>query len=114
MQPTQIQPRLPVKNLPGSLAFYQKLFEGKLDVASHEDFAILHTGGIGLQLVTASSAHPAGKFTIWIDSQGVAEFHERIKSDFEIEWGPEVYSYGRLEFSVLDPDGHSIIFSEPC
>jgi hypothetical protein len=30
-----------------------------------------------------------------------------------IEWGPEVYSYGRREFAVRDPDGYLVIFTEP-
>lgn len=31
----------------------------------------------------------------------------------ELLWGPEVYHYGRREFSIRDPNGYELIFSEP-
>ena len=30
----------------------------------------------------------------------------------KVEWGPEVYAYGRREFAVRDPTGAMLIFSE--
>jgi hypothetical protein len=35
-----------------------------------------------------------------------------VKDRVAIEWGPEVYDYGRREFALRDPDGYLVIFSE--
>ena len=29
-----------------------------------------------------------------------------------VDWGPEVYTYGRREFAIRDPDLYQIVFSE--
>lgn len=47
-----------------------------------------------------------------IETHGVAELHKHLASRVTVEWGPEVYFYGRREFSVRDPNGVSVIFTE--
>jgi len=37
---------------------------------------------------------------------------DSIKANVPIEWGPEIYSYGRREFALRDPDGYRVIFTE--
>ena len=39
-------------------------------------------------------------------------FTPRSQAALPIEWGPEVYWYGRREFAIRDPSGYLIIFSE--
>ena len=119
IRPTQaikIQPRLPVTALLASYRFYHDVLGfacANGEPSESEDFAILHRDSAGLQLVTASADHPAGRMTIWIQvADTLAEF-ERVKRRASVEWGPEVYWYGCREFAVLDPDGHRIIFSSP-
>ena len=108
-----VYPRLPVADLKASLVFYRKLFNfDPKDIMENDGFAILHKDKMGIQLVTQSSAHPLSPTTIWIDVIGVTALYESVKDSFSIEWGPEVYSYGRREFCVGDPDKHRIIFSE--
>ena len=109
-----IQPRLPVATFGVSYKFYRDVlgFECAGEEPGDADgFAILKRDGVGLQLVTASADHPAGRMTIWISVQDAQAEYERLKGRTEIEWGPEVYWYGCREFAVLDPDGHRIIFS---
>ncbi|MGE0482377.1 MAG: VOC family protein [Phycisphaerae bacterium] len=43
---------------------------------------------------------------------GVQEMLERVRGQAEILWGPEVYDYGRREFSCRDPNGYALVFSE--
>lgn len=43
---------------------------------------------------------------------GVMEMYGRVKDGAEIIWGPEVYEYGRREFSCRDPNGYALVFSE--
>jgi hypothetical protein len=35
-----------------------------------------------------------------------------LRGHVRVDWGPEVYWYGRREFSFRDPDGYPIIISE--
>jgi len=39
--------------------------------------------------------------------------HDRVAGNAKIEWGPEVYSYGRREFAIKDCNGYLLAFSEP-
>ena len=113
-QAISIEPRLPVTDLKTSLDFYRRLFniEDEGSVMESDGFAIIRNQKIGIQLVTHSSAHPLSQNTIWINFFGVSDLYDKIKDNFIIEWGPEVYAYGRLEFAVLDPDRNRLIFSE--
>ena len=42
----------------------------------------------------------------------VLDMLERIKPHARILWGPEVYAYGRREFSCNDANGYALVFSE--
>ncbi|MEK7953186.1 VOC family protein [Luteolibacter soli] len=112
----EIQPRLPVSALVPSYRFYRDVLGFECpdgEPLESAGFAILQRDTIGLQLVTAGPDHPAGQMTVWIHVADALAEHDRMKAHTPIEWGPEVYWYGCREFAVLDPDGHSIIFSSP-
>jgi catechol 2,3-dioxygenase-like lactoylglutathione lyase family enzyme len=53
----------------------------------------------------------SGQF--WIDVEGVAELHASVADKVTVEWGPEVYHYGRREFAIKDCNGYLLTFSEP-
>ena len=53
-----------------------------------------------------------GGSDLYIEVRSVQRLHDALKRTVRIEWGPEVYFYGRREFAVLDPDGYLVIFSE--
>ena len=66
-------------------------------------------------MVSSESASPAARLPtskLWLDVEEVEEWHAQIGKDVHIEWGPEVYWYGRREFGFRDPDRHWIILSE--
>ena len=42
----------------------------------------------------------------------VLAMFERIRPHVLVEWGPEVYGYGRREFSFKDCNGYSVVLSE--
>ena len=50
---------------------------------------------------------------LWIDVDNVMALHEKITGKVPVEWGPEVYDYGRLEFAIKDCNGYLLAFSEP-
>ena len=60
-----------------------------------------------------------GRGDLWVgDAELVFEvddaqsLHEALRSDTPMEWGPEVYWYGRREFAVRDPNRYLVIFTE--
>ena len=72
----------------------------------------LERDGVRLQLGKSETASPTAHLptsTLWLDVDEVEEWHSRIREDVNIEWGPEVYWYGRREFGFRDPDRHWII-----
>jgi len=109
-----VQPRLPVRSLAASLRFYRDALGfscAQPDLSDSDGFAIVHRDGLALQLVLGTQDHPSGSVTVWVQVDDAALEYERVKGLAPIEWGPEVYWYGCREFSVLDPDGHHVIFS---
>ena len=78
------------------------------------EFAILGRDGLRLQLGRSETTEPRSQAscTLWLDVDEVAELHSKIKEQISIEWGPEVYFYGRREFGFRDPDGNLVILSE--
>jgi hypothetical protein len=37
--------------------------------------------------------------------ENVQGLYNRLQGKVAVEWGPEVYFYGRRKFAVRDPDG---------
>ena len=113
-----IEVRLDVADVRRSAQFYAAIlgFEvGTLWPEESPQFAILRRDGLRLQLGKSESASPAAQLptsTLWLDVEKVEEWHSQIRKDVTIEWGPEVYWYGRREFGFRDPDRHWIVLSE--
>jgi len=74
-------------------------------------------GGDGSSIIFDSSLwsdSPAmtGQIHFDLAPGGVMEIFETVRGRAEILWGPEVYDYGRREFSCRDPNGYALVFSE--
>ena len=112
-----IQPRLHIADFNRSLAFYRDVLGFEVTGFDEEDppFALLTRDDIGIQIggpeaMKLQEEQPT--VTLYIDVDDARAVHETLKEKVEIEWGPEVYFYGRREFAFRDPDGHLIIISE--
>lgn len=113
-----LTPRLPVGSLSRTIAFYQDRLAFEIDVAWPEDrptFAILRRDEttVGFFEPGEHQPGPIGYAELYIEVAGARDLHAALSRALTIEWGPEVYSYGRLEFAIRDPDGYLIIFTEP-
>lgn len=113
----KVAPRLPVESLSRTIAFYMGL-GFRVDLLWPEDnpiFAILDQHEVSLQFYVpeAATPQPTGHATLNLDATDVAGLHRALADKMAVEWGPEVYGYGRREFAVRDPDGYLLIFSEP-
>lgn len=111
-----IETRLHVADVARSVTFYGNLLGFKADTLwpQHSpEFAILNNHSLRLQLAKhASTSAQTQACTLWLDVAGVSDLHSSIKDKVGVEWGPEVYAYGRREFAFKDPDGHLVILSE--
>lgn len=112
-----IVPRLPVRDLLATLAFYRDLLEFDVDTAWPDDepsFAVMSRDGITIQFYvpdTRSHGEP-GNATINLEVDDARALHRALADRVRIEWGPEVYWYGRREFAFRDPDGCLVIVTE--
>ena len=114
----QIVPRLPVADLERTLAFYRDRLGFAADLLWPEPaptFAILVRDDTSLAFFTPTPERPGrpGYAEISIEVTDAAALHAALAPHRAIEWGPEVYAYGRREFAVRDPDDYLLIFSEP-
>ena len=113
-----IEVRLDVADISRSAEFYVNTlgFEvGTLWPADSPTFAILSRDGVRLQLgKSEAAAGPARRSscTLWLDVEEIGELYSTIKERVQIEWGPEVFFYGRREFAFKDSDGHLVTLSE--
>jgi catechol 2,3-dioxygenase-like lactoylglutathione lyase family enzyme len=112
-------PRLPVADLGRTIAYYTGLLGFEASVLwpeMHPTFAILERDAVSLGFFTPDAHRGAvtiGTADLYLATEDVRALHAAIRDRVTIEWGPEVYFYGRREFAVRDPDGYLLIFTEP-
>jgi catechol 2,3-dioxygenase-like lactoylglutathione lyase family enzyme len=113
----KIAPRLPAADLAKSCDFYTRVLGFALGSTWPKErpwFALLVRDDVIVQLVAteAGQTESAGCATISIDVDRAQQLADELMQHVPIEWGPEVYWYGRREFAVKDPKGNLLIFSE--
>ncbi len=113
-----IEVRLHVADISRSAEFYVTTLGFEVGTLWPDDsprFAILSRDGVRLQLACNEGvAGPAQRSscTLWLDVAEIGELYSSIREKVSVEWGPEVFFYGRREFAFKDPDGHLICLSE--
>jgi catechol 2,3-dioxygenase-like lactoylglutathione lyase family enzyme len=112
-----VSPRLVVEDVMMTVRFY-------VDVLGLDDwsgwpeqtptFAIVSRDGVTVQFQQLDAATPRTSETTMLHFT-VADVHSvlnQIGKKVKVEWGPEVYSYGRREFAIRDCNGVMLIFSD--
>ena len=116
---TGVTPRLPVADLGRTIAFYTRRLGFELSVVwpeAHPTFAILERDAVSLGFFTPDALRghvTIGTADLYLGTDDVRALHAALQGEVSIEWGPEVFFYGRREFAVRDPDGYLLIFTEP-
>ncbi|HMW02717.1 MAG TPA: VOC family protein [Acidobacteriota bacterium] len=114
----QVTPRVPVTDLRRTIDFYTQTLGFTEDVVWPEDqptFCILTRDTVSLGFFVPDGCRSdtkPGTCDLYIEVDGAQELHAELKDKLTIEWGPEVYAYGRREFAFRDPDGYLIIVTE--
>ena len=114
----KVMPRLPVTDLQPVIAFYQDLLGFGASPPWPEDepnFVLLDRDDVCVQFYLAdqSKGEAVGYGTLSYEVDDAMATYAALAGRVPIEWGPEVYWYGRREFAIRDPSGYLIIFSEP-
>jgi hypothetical protein len=115
-----VTPFLETTDLSETIAFYGNLLGFVVDSqwpTENPTNCILDNGDVRLAFGTdPENRYPAPGLSgqLWIDVDDVMALHERLVGKVPIEWGPEVYSYGRLEFAIKDCNGYLLAFSAPA
>jgi catechol 2,3-dioxygenase-like lactoylglutathione lyase family enzyme len=115
-----IKPFLKTKDLAQTIRFYVELLGFVVDSqwpADNPTDCILDNGQVHLAFSTdPHNRYPAPGLTgqLWIDVDNVMSLHSNLIGKVTIEWGPEVYSYGRREFAIRDCNGSLLTFGAPA
>lgn len=117
MKLLDVHPRLPVVNLKRTAEFYGEHLGFSCSFWPEESptFVILENDGVNIQFYIPEPGcpEPTGHATLNFETENATAIHRELEKKVTIEWGPEVYWYGRREFAVRDPDGYLLIFTEP-
>lgn len=103
-------PMLPVKSLPESVDFYQRL--GFRVEQRNDDWrwAMLRFDECRLMLDESIHAHPGAprSSVIYLYPDDVSAFHEQVRRNGLSVPGLEITFYGMTEFRIEDPDGNRL------
>lgn len=107
-------PMLPVRSMPASIDFYQKL---GFSVEQRNDgwhWAMLSFGECRLMVDQSINVHPgAPRFSVlYLYPDDVSEYHKHVRSNGLLVPDLEVTFYGMTEFRVDDPDGNRLWFGQ--
>jgi catechol 2,3-dioxygenase-like lactoylglutathione lyase family enzyme len=115
-----VTPFLKTKDLAQTIEFYVDLLGFVVDSqwpADNPTNCILDNGQVHLAFGTDPQnwyAAPGLSGQLWIDVDNVLALHASLVGKVPVEWGPEVYSYGRREFAIKDCNGYFLTFSAPA
>ncbi len=116
-----VYPRLPARDLRATVAFYEDVLGFKATLLWPEGelhFTILRRGSAEVHFLgPAPDAHAdraatPGDAEVVFEVEDARALHTELAPKVAVEWGPEVYWYGRREFAVRDPNRYLVIFTE--
>lgn len=117
----RIVPSLLVRDLPVTLAFYERLgfrLTGCDGERGAVGWAEVTRDGIVLRFHTeaphGTPPSPVFSGTLYLYPASVDQLAgEWAAAGITFAWGPEVMDYGMKEFALQDPDGYYLAFTEP-
>jgi uncharacterized glyoxalase superfamily protein PhnB len=115
MKLTRLIPMLPVKHLPTSVAFYEKL---GFTVENRRDdwgFAMLRFDDCRLMLdQSINTADAPRQSVIYLYPENITEYHSQVRANGLNVPDLETTFYGHTEFRIEDPDGNRLWIGQPA
>ncbi len=110
MKLNRLIPMLPVRSMPASVEFYQKL---GFTVERRDDswrWAMLCFSDCRLMLDESINVHAgiSRSSVLYLYPDAIAEYHEQVRSNGLVVPDLEVTFYGMTEFRIEDPDGNRL------
>lgn len=115
----RVTPRVAVSDVGRAVAFYTGKLGFAVDLLWPQEaptFGIVERESVQVGFFVPDASRDGerlGACELVFDVEDVRGLHASLAGAVPVEWGPEVYFYGRREFAVRDPDGNLLIFSEP-
>ena len=110
MKLDRLTPMLPVRSMPASVEFYEKL--GFIAEQRDDDWrwAMLRSGECRLMVDESINAHPGIPRTsvLYLYPDDISEFHKQVRSNGLDAPDLEVTFYGMTEFRIDDLDGNRL------
>ena len=110
MKMTRLIPMLPVRSMPASVEFYQKL---GFDIEQRNDdwrWAMLCFGECRLMVDQSINVHPEmpRASVLYLYPDDISEYHKQVRGNGLDLPELEVSFYGMTEFRIEDPDGNRL------
>lgn len=110
MKMNRLTPMLPVRSMPASVDFYEKL---GFRVEQRKDewrWALLSFGECRLMVDESIDVHPGAPRTsvLYLYPDDISEYHEQVRANGLVVPDLEVTFYGMTEFRIDDPDGNRL------
>ena len=110
MKMNRLTPMLPVRSMPASVEFYEKL---GFSIEQRNDewrWAMLCSGECRLMLDESINLHPGIPRTavLYLYPDDISEFHKQVRNKGLVVPNLEVTFYGMTEFRIDDPDGNRL------
>jgi len=110
MKLTRVVPMLPVRSMPASVAFYQKL---GFEVEQRNDqwrWARLTSGHCSLMVHESINVQPATprQSVLYLYPDDISAYHQQVRDNGVSVPDLETTFYGMTEFRLDDPDGNRL------
>lgn len=115
MKMTRLIPMLPVKSMPASVTFYQKLEFSVEQRNDHWGWAMLCLDECRLMVDQSINRHPEAprQSVIYLYPENIVEYHRKVRMAGIAAPDLEVTFYGLTEFRIDDPDGNRLWIGQP-
>ena len=110
MKMNRLIPMLPVKSMPASVDFYQKL---GFSVERRQDdwgWAMLRFDEVRLMVDQSINLHPGAtrQSVLYLYPENIVEYHQQVRNNGLAVPDLDTTFYGMTEFRIDDPDGNRL------
>ena len=109
-------PMLPVRSMPASVAFYQKLGFSIEQRNDHWGWAMLCFDECRVMLDQSINHHPEAprQSVIYLYPDNIEEYHRQVQAAGIVAPNLDHTFYGLTEFRIDDPDGNRLWIGQPA